>query len=79
MTKYERMPANCDIGKQVRQMRFERQWSTDHLSGLAGVSRNSLVELEAGRNVMVNTLVLVLRALGYRLVPEKMSNDPYRT
>ena len=51
------------IGKQLRQMRINAQYSQQELANRAGVSRATIDHLEGGRGAKLETVVAVLRAL----------------
>ncbi|MDL9997622.1 helix-turn-helix domain-containing protein [Variovorax sp. J22P240] len=54
----------AEIGRFLRQARKERAMTASELALKAGVSRNTLGALEAGRgNVELNTLLALLRTL----------------
>jgi transcriptional regulator with XRE-family HTH domain len=56
------------IGARVRQERLSRDWTLDHLAGVAGVSRRMLVNVEQGAaNPSVGTLLRLSDALGIGL------------
>lgn len=76
------MPYDYRItGKVIRRLREERGMIQEVLSGLAGISRSHLAEIEGGRvKANVETLWRVAEALGLRLsglfmkVEEDMQN-----
>jgi transcriptional regulator with XRE-family HTH domain len=56
------------IGTRIRQERLSRNWTLDHLAGVAGVSRRMLVNVEQGAaNPSVGTLLRLSDALGIGL------------
>jgi transcriptional regulator with XRE-family HTH domain len=62
------MTTLLDIGKVVRQTRKAQGLSGSALAERAGISRNTLGALEAGRgNVELNTLLALLDSLGLEL------------
>jgi transcriptional regulator with XRE-family HTH domain len=62
------MTTLADIGKLVRQTRKAQGVSASALAERAGVSRNTLGALEAGRgNVELNTLLALLDSLGLEM------------
>ena len=52
------------IGGRIRRMRLEQNVSQRALARDAGVSLSSVCALEAGRGSALQTLIMVLRALG---------------
>ena len=67
----ERNGLDGQLGAQIKQMRLARKWSTRQLAQLAGVTHKTIYDLEAGRNVMADTLIAVLQALSCRLTITK--------
>jgi len=63
-----------DIGMVVRDLRRKRAISPRVLAELAGVTHNTVYDLENGRNVMVSSLVAILAALNYDLTVQKKAN-----
>ncbi len=63
------MPYNSMItGRIIRDLRRKRGWSQEVLSGLAGIARSHLSEIETGdKNANVDTLWRVADALGVRM------------
>ena len=63
------MPYNSRItGRIIRDLRRKRGWSQEVLSGLAGIARSHLSEIETGdKNANVDTLWRVADALGIRM------------
>jgi len=56
------------IGARVRQERMSRNWTLDHLAGVAGISRRMLINVEQGAaNPSVGTLLRLSDALGIGL------------
>ena len=56
------------IGTRIRQERLSRNWTLDHLAGVAEVSRRMLVNVEQGAaNPSVGTLLRLSDALGIGL------------
>ncbi|WP_285726127.1 helix-turn-helix domain-containing protein [Psychromicrobium xiongbiense] len=56
------------IGERVRQERKAREWTLDHLSDAAGVSRRMVVNVEQGSvNPSIGTLLRLSEALGVGL------------
>jgi transcriptional regulator with XRE-family HTH domain len=51
------------IGVRLRAKRMERNLTIEELAKRAGVGRNQVGDIEAGRDVRVSTLVKVMRAL----------------
>ncbi|MBR1606891.1 MAG: helix-turn-helix transcriptional regulator [Clostridia bacterium] len=63
------MPYNSQItGRIIRDLRRQRGWSQEVLSGLAGIARSHLSEIENGeKNANVDTLWRIAEALGIRM------------
>ena len=65
------MPQSYDhtiTGRVIRQLRMERGMSQEVLSGLAGISRSHLAEIESGKdNANVETLWRIASGLDIRL------------
>jgi len=56
-----------DLGRLVRTMREERDWSRTRLAELAGTSHAELARFEMGRTVPAQPmLVRYLQAMGYQ-------------
>lgn len=53
----------AEIGARLRVKRLERNLATDELAKRAGLGRNAIGDLEAGKDVRVSTLIKVMRAL----------------
>lgn len=53
----------AEIGARLRAKRMERNLTIEELAKRAGVGRNQVGDIEAGRDVRVSTLVKVMRAL----------------
>ncbi|MGB3392874.1 MAG: helix-turn-helix domain-containing protein [Stenotrophomonas sp.] len=53
-----------EIGEKVKQRRLHEGLTQATLADKAGVSRRSLIELEAGRGSQLETFVRVLKAMG---------------
>ena len=51
------------FGAQIRQMRLNRNLTQSELADLAGLSRNTIVEMENGGAGTMNSLVQILRTL----------------
>ena len=66
------------IGSDLKTWRLLRRLTIEQVADRAGVERRTVMNLEAGRNPTVDTLLRVARALGVldRLVE---SMDPYET
>lgn len=65
------------IGHFLRQARKDRAMTASELALQAGISRNTLGALEAGRgNVELNTLLALLRTLGLEMqfVPQVVAD-----
>ncbi|MDM0020145.1 helix-turn-helix transcriptional regulator [Variovorax sp. J22R187] len=65
------------IGSFLRQARKDRAMTVSELAAKAGISRNTLGALEAGRgNVELNTLLALLRCLELELqfVPQAVAD-----
>ena len=63
------MPYNSQItGRIIRDLRRRKGWSQEVLSGLAGIARSHLSEIETGeKNANVDTLWRIAEALGIRM------------
>ncbi len=63
------MPYNSHTtGRIIRNLRQQKGWSQEVLSGLAGIARSHLSEIENGQKVAsVDTLWRIAEALGIRL------------
>lgn len=63
------MPYNSQItGRIIRDLRQQKGWSQEVLSGLAGIARSHLSEIETGeKNANVDTLWRIADALGIRM------------
>ena len=63
------MPYNSHVtGQIIRDLRVRKGWSQEVLSGLAGIARSHLSEIETGdKNANVDTLWRVADALGVRM------------
>ncbi len=63
------MPYNSmTTGRIIRDLRRKRGWSQEVLSGLAGIARSHLSEIETGdKNANVDTLWRIADALGLRM------------
>jgi transcriptional regulator with XRE-family HTH domain len=71
------MTTLADIGRLLRQTRKAQGLSGVALAERAGISRNTLGALEAGRgNVELNTLLALLDSLGLelQLVPQQVAD-----
>ena len=53
-----------EIGEKVKERRLHEGLTQATLADKAGVSRRSLIELEAGRGSQLETFVRVLKAMG---------------
>jgi transcriptional regulator with XRE-family HTH domain len=53
----------AEVGTRLRAKRMERNLTIEELAKRAGVGRNQVGDIEAGRDVRVSTLVKVMRAL----------------
>jgi transcriptional regulator with XRE-family HTH domain len=72
-----RMSNLATIGSFLRQARKDRAMTVSELATQAGISRNTLGALEAGRgNVELNTLLALLRCLELELqfVPQSVTD-----
>ena len=63
------MPYDSTVtGRVIRGLRVRKGWSQEVLSGLAGIARSHLSEIETGdKNPTVDTLWRLADALGLRL------------
>ncbi|WP_084004149.1 helix-turn-helix domain-containing protein [Cupriavidus pauculus] len=53
----------AEIGARLRLKRLERNLTADELAKRAGLGRNAIGDIEAGKDVRVSTLIKVMRAL----------------
>ncbi len=51
------------VGKQIRQMRLNAQLSQQQLAERSGVSRATLVQVENGKGIKMETIIALLRTL----------------
>ena len=51
------------IGEYIKERRKERGWSLQHLADQAGVRKQTLFDMEGGRNYEINTLIAVVGCL----------------
>lgn len=51
------------LGKQMRQMRINAQLTQQQLAERAGVARSTVVQVESGKNMTMESVVAMLRAL----------------
>jgi transcriptional regulator with XRE-family HTH domain len=71
------MTTLASIGQFLRQARKDRAMTASEVASRAGISRNTLGALEAGRgNVELNTLLALLRTLGLEMqfVPQVVAD-----
>lgn len=62
------MSINEKIGKRVRELRKEKQWTQTDLANAMGTSKAMIIELEAGKgNPTLERLKNVSKALGVKL------------
>lgn len=52
------------VGRRIAKARNERHWTQRHLADMAGVNQNTVMRIEAGRNVHYFTLIDVTKCLG---------------
>lgn len=52
------------LGSRLKQERLIRQWTQAELARRAGITASTLSNLEAGRNISLETLVQVAMVLG---------------
>ena len=67
----------AELGRRLERSRLERNVTQEQLAHEAGVSRSTVVRVEAGEQVKLTAIVRVLRALGLAgqldlLVPEPL-------
>jgi transcriptional regulator with XRE-family HTH domain len=67
----------AELGKRLERSRLERNVTQEQLAHEAGVSRSTVVRVEAGEPVKTTAIVRILRALGLAdqldlLVPEPL-------
>lgn len=67
-----------EIGESVRLKRKALDYTLDDLEKLTGVSKRTLIKLEAGEDVRYSTLLKVLSAVGLVLVFNGQSQDDLR-
>ena len=53
-----------DLGVSFRENRRALQKTQDEIAGAVGCSRQAIIDLEAGRNVTMHTVIAALAALG---------------
>lgn len=53
----------AEIGARLRIKRMERNLTAEELAKRAGLGRNAIGDVEAGKDVRVSTLIKVMRAL----------------
>jgi transcriptional regulator with XRE-family HTH domain len=58
--------ANSDIGARLKQLRRAQGWSQGDVAAQSGIARNTIYDLEAGKNPTLDTVERVAGALGYR-------------
>ena len=51
------------LGKQMRQMRLNEQLTQQQLADRAGVARSTVVQIESGKSMRMESVVALLRAL----------------
>ncbi len=51
------------LGKQMRQMRMNAQLTQQQLADRAGVARSTVVQIESGKSMRMESVVALLRAL----------------
>jgi transcriptional regulator with XRE-family HTH domain len=52
-----------ELGARLRSRRLERNLSADRLAEQTGLNRKTILDLEAGRDVRLSTVLKVFRAL----------------
>lgn len=73
-----------EVGERIRNYRMEKSLTQKDLSERAGLSRKSIVKAEAGGIVTLESLIMILRALGRlgdlnQLLPERTQQiDPFK-
>ena len=53
----------AELGSRLRARRLERNLTTQMLADRTGLNRKTIMDLEAGRDVRLSTLIKVFRAL----------------
>ena len=51
------------LGRQLRQMRMNAQLTQQQLTERAGIARSTVVQIESGKNMKMESVVAILRAL----------------
>ncbi len=64
------------IGRRLKSYRLLQNVSADELAQRAGLSKNTVVNAEAGRNPTLSTLVRMLRGLGRLSALEAFLPEP---
>jgi DNA-binding XRE family transcriptional regulator len=59
-----------DLGRAVRELRHDRRWSQADLAEWLGVSRPTVINLEAGRNVSIGVALRAIALLGGKTTVE---------
>lgn len=65
-----------ELGEQVKSHRLHAGLSQEALARTTGISRSTLIDLEQGRNVSINTALKVLSQLGIGLAIEGTTREP---
>ncbi len=73
-----------DIGKWIRVMRKKQNLSQDQLADLLNMSRITIQNLEAGKNITIDTLLKVFRHFDALekfndFVQEEIKNNSYKS
>lgn len=61
------MTLNEQIGAKLRQIRTSKGWSLETLSEKTGITYQYLSRLENGHNTTIDTLGIIVKALGCKL------------
>lgn len=61
-----------DYTEFFRQLRVDKGFTHDTLANLAGVHRNTVINLEQNRQVKFKTVALLLRVMGYEMESAEM-------
>lgn len=64
------------LGARLSRNRLERNISQAHLAEEAGLSKNTVERLEAGKSVKLESFVRILRALGQLDLLEQLLPEP---
>ncbi len=65
-----------EIGRMIKEVRLQRNFTQSHLAKISGVSRATISQLENGRPATLLTFVQVLRALNKFDILNGMVEEP---